>query len=291
MKNCVFLSMDSLEDFECYDHMVFEPLHDLGWNVQEISWRDKQVNWADFDAVVIRSPWDYQDHCEEFLSTLETIRQSETLLANSIELVKWNVNKNYLAELEKNGILIVPTLWQTSYSSSTISDAFDSFETEQLVIKPCISANADDTYWLNRNDFTQQYPNLKECFDQKEFMLQPFMRSIVEEGEFSLFYFNGQYSHAIVKKPKSDDFRVQEEHGGQLSLITPENKLKTAAENALKKIPYPTLYARLDFVRLGDEFAMMEAELIEPSLYFNQDPESATRFAKAFVDYYQNSKL
>jgi hypothetical protein len=119
------------------------------------------------------------------------------------------------------------------------------------------------------------------------------MSSVIDEGEFSLFYFDGKYSHAILKTPKADDFRVQEEHGGRLKAIVPEKSLFAEADNTLAAITKLTgempLYARVDFVRFcneinGEEFALMEAELIEPSLYFNMDDNSAQRFANAFVN-------
>jgi hypothetical protein len=115
---------------------------------------------------------------------------------------------------------------------------------------------------------------------------------VITEGEFSVFYFDGEYSHAILKTPKESDFRVQEEHGGRIGAITPEERLIAQSESTLLTITKLTgempLYARLDFVRVeenskGQCFALMEAELIEPSLYFNYDSESPKRFADAFV--------
>ena len=115
-------------------------------------------------------------------------------------------------------------------------------------------------------------------------MVQPFMENICLEGEYSCFYFDGKYSHSILKTPKAQDFRVQEEHGGRLTSIKAEAKLLEQADIALKAINELPLYARVDFVRYRQGFALMEAELIEPSLYFNMDEESAARFAGAFVE-------
>jgi glutathione synthase/RimK-type ligase-like ATP-grasp enzyme len=290
MKKCAFLSMDSLNKLGCSDYLLIEPMKEIGWSVTEISWQDKYVNWNDYDAVIIRSTWNYQDYCEEFLQVLEKIDLSTALLMNSLSLVKWNVNKNYLLTLEKKGITIIPTIWGTSYLEALLLKALDQFKSEKLIIKPCVSANADDTFILNKDLSSENNKQALSLFSEREFMLQPFMPNIVDEGEFSLFYFNGQLSHSVLKKPKQHDFRVQEEHGGVLFRIEPEAKLLEAGIKALNKIPHSTLYARLDFVRHGDEFAMMEAELIEPSLYFNVDKESPVRFANAFVRYYETHK-
>ncbi len=112
-------------------------------------------------------------------------------------------------------------------------------------------------------------------------MLQPFIRSIVEEGEYSLFYFGSQFSHAILKQPQPGDFRVQEEHGGSFWSVTAEDSLKRVAEQVIHVLAEELLYARVDLVRLDDgQPVLIELELIEPSLYFQEDPASAQLFAE-----------
>ncbi len=285
--------MDSLEDFEAYDHL-FEPhLLALGWQVDVISWRAKDIDWDHYQAVVIRTPWDYQDDAPAFLQVLEAIEQSSAHLENSLEIVRWNIDKIYLQELEKLAVNLVPTVWRSRLSTNSpltqqeLVDYFNHFSSEQIVLKPRISANADNTFWLTQQNYQQKLVEMNNAFNQRDFMIQPFMASIVNEGEYSLFYFNGKYSHAILKTPKNNDFRVQEEHGGQLKTITPEPVLLEHAEQcmaAICQLHNMPLYARVDFVRHGQGFALMEAELIEPSLYFNMDEQSPKRFADAFVD-------
>ncbi|WP_371378508.1 RimK family alpha-L-glutamate ligase [Thalassotalea aquiviva] len=283
MKHCAILSMDCLDDFEVYDHLLDQPMLAHGWQTHLVSWRDRSIHWDDFDVVLIRTPWDYQDDAEAFLAVLENIEASSAKLYNSLEMVKWNINKKYLQELEQKGVCIVPTLWFEAYSEQDIESWFDHFNTDQIVIKPCVSANADNTYWLTRANVNQHLDAIKAVFASRDFMVQPFMQNILEEGEYSCFYFNGQYSHSILKTPKENDFRVQEEHGGKLTTVEPELKLKQAAEHALQQLFEMPMYVRVDYVRMGDEFAMMEAELIEPSLYFNMDESSALKFTQAFV--------
>lgn len=293
MKNCAILTMDNLSDFECYDNLIDAPLAALGWQTTLVSWRSDNVDWNEFDSVIIRSPWDYQEDAERFLSVLETIEQSSATLYNSLATVRWNIDKIYLKSLEKLGVSIVPTLWHSNFGPEALSSYFKHFDCTQLVIKPRISANADNTFWLKKSDTDESLSELQTVFSNADFMVQPFISSVIDEGEFSLFYFNGQYSHAILKTPKQDDFRVQEEHGGRLQSIEPEPALIAQAKVSLAAITTEVketpLYARLDFVRIADkdhaiQFGLMEAELIEPSLYFNMDDKSAERFAKAFVD-------
>ncbi len=285
LKQCAILTMDCLDNFEVSDELLIEPLKQLGWQITMVSWRQQKVNWDQFQAVIIRSPWDYQDDAEAFLQVLTQIEASSAHLENSLSVVKWNIDKGYLQELADKKVAIVPTIWGTSFSEAIIDSAFHQFNTEHLVIKPRISANADNTFCLRKDNYPLLTQQLSAVFKEKSFMLQPFMDNIVNEGEYSLFYFNGEYSHAILKTPKKDDFRVQEEHGGSLLAITPEVNLKQCADAVIAvtaNIHNMPLYARVDFVRSDDSFALMEAELIEPSLYFNMDELSAQRFAVAF---------
>jgi glutathione synthase/RimK-type ligase-like ATP-grasp enzyme len=136
---------------------------------------------------------------------------------------------------------------------------------------------------LTPENLAQQADELKAIFANREFMLQPFLTGIVEEGEYSLFYFYGHYSHSILKQPGSGDFRVQEEHGGQLKSIQPCEEMLTTARHCLAALPEDVLYARIDLVRHKNEFVVIEIELIEPSLYFNMDADSPQRFVDAFI--------
>lgn len=283
MKRCAILTMDSLEDFEAYDDLLEQPLAALGWQMEMVSWRSETVDWDDFHAVIIRSPWDYQDDADGFLAVLAKIEASSAHLENSLDIVKWNIDKEYLKQLESRGVNIVPTLWRETFDANELASFFEHFAVDQIVLKPRISANADNTFWLTKDNYQSHITDLADAFASRNFMVQPFMESVIKEGEFSLFYFDGAYSHAILKTPKDNDFRVQEEHGGRLKSVTPEAELVKQAQISLAAIDSMPLYARVDFVRHGDSFALMEAELIEPSLYFNMDAESPVKFAQAFA--------
>ncbi|OUS23265.1 hypothetical protein A9Q98_15795 [Thalassotalea sp. 42_200_T64] len=284
MKQCAILTMDCLDNFEAYDHLFDQPLAELGWQTHLVSWKAKGINWNNFDVVLIRTTWDYQEDAEAFLKVLENIEASTAVLENSIDIVRWNINKKYLQELADKQVNIVPTIWKDDFDFAETSRYFSAFNTDQIVLKPCVSAGADNTFWLTINNYQQFKPQLEQAFVNGDFMVQPFMEQIKKEGEYSCFYFDGVYSHSILKTPTNDDFRVQEEHGGEIKLIEPEPMLKAQAEHAVTQLNVLPMYARVDFVRNGEYFAMMEAELIEPSLYFNMDENSAPLFAKAFVN-------
>lgn len=286
MKQCAFLSMDNYDNFEVYDHLLFDPLKKLGWQAKEVSWRDNNVTWNDYEAVIIRSPWDYQDDPEAFLEVLKEIDKSDAILENSLEIVQWNIDKTYLRDLESQGIEIVPSLWFDTFNSDLFPSVFTDMESEEIVIKPTISAGADDTFRIHQSNYEVFVKDLKTVFADRPFLVQPFMDNITAEGEFSVFFFGNTYSHTILKTPKTNDFRVQEEHGGRLKKVEPEEKLLKTARAMREMIDPEPLYTRADYVRTADNsFALMELELIEPSLYFNMDPESPKRFAKVFDEW------
>ena len=166
MKRCAFLSMDSLEDFFSYDSMLFEPLKAVGWLAEEVSWRKTDVDWNDYDVVVIRTTWDYQDDVAGFMACLQRIEMSSAQLQNSLKIVEWNISKNYLRDLQNQGINIVPTLWFDSFSLPKLQAGFSYFDTPQIVLKPLVSANADHTYRLTPENLVEQADALKAVFEK-----------------------------------------------------------------------------------------------------------------------------
>lgn len=275
--------MDSLDGYECYDHLLLEPLADRGWSAEEVSWRNGQVDWNRFDVVLIRSPWDYQQDPQKFFQVLQEIDRSSAILENNLELVEWNIDKTYLRDLQQKGIEIVPSLWKDRFNRGDWKSFFTGLSADEIIIKPTISAGAEDTFRLTKSDSEEYAGRLSDIFSRRPFIVQPFMPSVVSEGEFSLFYFGDTYSHTILKTPKKNDFRVQEEYGGQLQKIEAGEQLLATGRQILELIEPDPLYTRIDLIRTSNNtFALMELELIEPSLYFNMDPASPHRFAAVF---------
>ena len=283
-KRVAFLSTDNLEKFFTYDKLLIEPMKNIGWIAEEVSWRNENVNWSDYDSVIVRSTWDYQNDSEKFIGVLEKIN-CVSHLENDLDLMKWNMNKNYLFDLEQKGVKIVDTIWERKFNRNLAPEYFDKLDTDEIIIKPNISANADNTFRLTREKLDKNLGQLEKIFTAKEFMVQPFLNSIIEEGEYSLFFFNGKFSHSVLKKPKENDFRVQEEHGGDIQPFKVSSELISIAENIIKKLSTIPLYGRVDLVRTKEnEFALIELELIEPSLYLNKNDQSPAKFVKAFEE-------
>ena len=283
MKRCAYLVMDDPGDYVTDYDVSFDAMAELGWQVECVPWRDSTIDWNAFDAVYICTPWDYPDDPNLFLQVLETIDTSRAELINPLPLVRWSLAKTYLRDLEQNGGAIVPSIWFEHFDAADISGWFNALESDTVVIKPAVGANAQDTFVLSQPVAPRLIAELETTFTEREFFVQPFMANIQSEGEYSLFFFNGEYSHAILKTPERGDFRSQEEHGAQIRSVVATPEQVAAAEGILALVePRPT-YVRVDLVRDdNDEYRLMELELIEPSLYLRTDAGSAGRFARAF---------
>ncbi|HEX6964124.1 MAG TPA: hypothetical protein VF175_19810 [Lacipirellula sp.] len=287
MKRCAFLTMENPAGFVIDDQLAYEPLRELGWDVEAVPWTSRGAAWSAYDAVVIRSTWDYTAAPQAFLAALAEIEQAGTPLYNDLSLVRWNLDKRYLRDLAQRGVPIVPTLWREQLCDGELSRLFDELGAEEIVVKPVVGAGASGAFRLDRRSLTAELTaEVERYYADRALMAQPFLQAIVTEGEYSLFYFNGRYSHAILKTPRPGDFRVQEEYGSEIRRVTADAKLRAAADGAVGALGKAVLYARADLVRSGsgDGFWLMELELVEPSLYLRMDEEAPRRFAEAIDD-------
>ncbi len=262
--------------------MSIPAMEALGWQVDPVIWDDPTVDWDTYDVAYICIPWDYTEKVQEFLAVVETIDRSTAHLFNDRSLVHWNLEKTYLREIEERGGDIVPSIWRDEFEPSIVADSFATFASDKVVIKPQVGANAEDTFVLTDPVPGGKLDELAATFAGRPHFLQPFVASVRTEGEYSLFYFGLEYSHAILKVPAAGDFRSQEEHGAEILPFEAPASLRDAGDRIMKLVEPAPVYARADFVR--DEqgrFLLMELELIEPSLYFRADSESPRRFAAA----------
>jgi glutathione synthase/RimK-type ligase-like ATP-grasp enzyme len=283
MLRCAFLTLDDSTGFVIDDELAYPPLAALGWRAEAISWRTGSRDWRTYDAVVIRSTWDYIADPDAFLAVLAEIERTGTPLFNALDLVRWNIRKTYLRDLARRGVPVVPTIWRERLAAGELPALIEEVGSDEIVIKPIVGLNARGVFRVDARSARQPSAALSAHYAEREFMVQPFLSHVISEGEFSLFYFNGQLSHAILKTPKAHDFRVQEEHGGVLRAVQAESGLREAGATALRALDSVPLYARADFVRANHflGFWLMELELIEPSLYLRMDAGAPERFAQA----------
>jgi glutathione synthase/RimK-type ligase-like ATP-grasp enzyme len=286
-RTAAFLTMEDPGDFVTDYDFSFAAMDAVGWDVHTVAWREQALDWNRFDAVYLCTAWDYPDHLDEFIAVLERIESSSALLVNDLSLVRWNLRKTYLRELESRGADIVPSLWMSAFDAADIPGWFATCKTDAVIIKPEVGANAQDTFVLREpvDDATQAL--LAATFQNRNFLVQPFISNVCSEGEFSLFFFAAEFSHAILKTPAAGDFRSQEEHGSNIQSVQPEAALLQAGSRILELIEPRPVYARVDLVRgAGGRFLLMELELIEPSLYLRTDKAAPARFAAAFDQHF-----
>jgi glutathione synthase/RimK-type ligase-like ATP-grasp enzyme len=288
VKRCAYLTMAEPGDFVTDYDLSFDAMAALGWRAEPVVWNDPAIDWDAFDAVYICTPWDYPQRVEEFLNVLETIDRSAAVLINPLPLVHWNLEKNYLRDIEARGGAVVPSLWCERFEATEIRGWFAAHGTERIVVKPAVGANAADTFVLEEPVPPELIRVLAETFGQRRFFVQPFMPNVIAEGEYSLIWFGGECSHAILKTPKAGDFRSQEEHGAEIRAVRPLPALLAAARGIFECVEPKPAYGRADLVRgEGDRFLLMELELIEPSLYLRTDAGASARFAAAIDQWFQ----
>ncbi|WP_325062373.1 hypothetical protein [Vitreimonas sp.] len=235
-------------------------------------------NLAGFDAAVIRSCWDYHLRPQHFIETLEAHERAGVRVFNPPAVVRWNSRKTYLKDL---GAAAIETVWVERADARTVAQAFDALDASEIVVKPQIGAGSVETVRLKRNAWSEAD---LIAGPQGAAMIQPFLRAIETEGERSLFWFGGVYSHAVRKVPKGGDWRANIPGETRFVVEAPPAAAMEAAEAARARAPGDLLYVRIDLV-LGDDGAwrVIEIEAIEPYLFLDFAPEGADVFAGAIA--------
>jgi len=258
-------------------------LEHAGASVAAIAWTEAD-DLARFDLILPLVAWGYHLDYSRWLDFLDRAESDGLPLLNPPALLRWNGDKAYLAELGDAGVATVPTLAVESCCDADLEEARRRFSSEWLVIKPPVSASATGTHRLGPTD------DLPADSRGKPMIVQPLIEEISRTGEFSLMLFDGEYSHSVVKRPKSGDFRVQPHLGG----VTLPSKAPPGAERlakqALAAAPAKATYARVDIVP-DDEgtLRIMELELIEPALFLDHAPDSGAAFTRSILNLVQKA--
>jgi glutathione synthase/RimK-type ligase-like ATP-grasp enzyme len=257
-------------------HLVVS-LRALGIEPVSCVWSDPGVDWSSFDAVLIRTTWDYFQRYDEFLRWLDRL---PVPTINPAPMLRWNADKRYLLELQAQGVPIIP---MRVAPGRELRDVLAEQKGRDLVLKPTVSGGAWHTARgvVGTPDFAHAVAALPVELD---YLVQDFVPEIVAHGEWSLLFFDGEYSHAVIKRPKSDDYRVQSQHGGSVDAVEPPPALIASARRVLAATATlghaDAAYARIDGVVVAQAFQLMELEVIEPALFLAQQPAAAERFAE-----------
>lgn len=271
------------------ERLLTQALETRGITSQRVDWQTPQ-NWAAFDAAVLRSPWNYQEHLPEYRRFLADCAR-QTRLLNPLPLVEWNLDKVYLLELQRAGVPIVPTVvydLERDPDLPELASFLGALGWSEFVVKPTISASGRETHRVRWPAPPDTLEHLRRLADDEALLVQPFQSAIIEQGEYSLVMIGGEYSHALCKRARPGEFRVQDDHGGTLHDFEPSPRDLEFARAALEACPHAPAYGRVDFVRGRDaQPALMELELIEPELWFRRKPSSAEQFADAVLSQLQ----
>lgn len=251
-----------------------QPFADTGLVIRPRPWdRALELGPGDAATTLALFAWGYHTQVDQWLAMLRDWPAGSPLL-NPPDLMLWNTRKTYLAELAAKGIAIVPSLFCDA-DSATINGAFDHFKVSFLVVKPQISAGSYQTRRISRGITFDFLPNA---------IIQPFVASVGDEGELSIFFIGSSFSHAARKVAQKGEFRVQPQFGGVFTPLVPDAEIMAVAQSVIAALPTAPLYARVDLLRLADgTLALIELEAIEPDLYPGIDPAVPARLAAAVV--------
>lgn len=252
-----------------------------GLKVDITYWDNPSYEWQQTKSVLFRTVWDYFERFDEFWDWLEQVK-TKTRLINSYELIKWNIDKHYLRDLKNNGIQVVPTYFADRGNNISLQEIANLNDWKHIVIKPAISASAFNTYKIINDEIEQKEQLFHELLQTHDMLVQPFFPTISELGEASLMVFGGKFTHAILKKAKAGDFRVQDDFGGTVHDYNPTQEEIKFAEKVFQSCTSLPIYGRVDIVWDSNKHIYLsELEIIEPELWIRNMPESANKIAEA----------
>ncbi len=264
------------------DRLAAQALGTRGVRVSPAIWDDPVVTWRSFELVVIRSCWDYHLRAPAFRSWLDQLDREGVPALNDTATIRWNMDKRYLEELAHRGVPVPPTEYVVPESTEPLHGILDRRRWTRAVVKPTISLNGEST-WLTSINSVEDERTFRRHAAGGTLMVQEFQPTIMADGEWSLLFFNGGFSHAALKRPRSDDFRVQERFGGTSAPATPRPAAIANAAAIIDLLPRVPTYARVDGVDTVNGFVLIELELIEPSLFLRTAPHAPEQLADAIV--------
>ncbi|MEM7667256.1 MAG: hypothetical protein AAF250_15485 [Pseudomonadota bacterium] len=250
-----------------------------GLELRVMDWEADLAAFDGIELVFLGTAWNYQDKPLAFMEKLDVLAARGIIVCNSPDMVRWNATKTYLRDLADAGAHTIPTLWREDVTEKGALEAMEVFGTDRVVVKRQIGAGALGQELLRRGSL----PGRDWRFGHPA-MLQPFLPAIAEEGEMSFIFIDGEFSHALLKRPADGDYRIQSLYGGRESVHEASADEKAAASAIIASLPFDEtpLYARVDMLRDTDgALLVMEAEMIEPYLYPEQGPELGDRLARA----------
>ena len=261
------------------DELVINALKEKNLSVVKKDWNDSIFDWETTRSILFRSTWDYFDKFELFKKWFNKTK-NKCLMINSTETIEWNIDKHYLLDLQEHQIPIPNSEFIKRGSSIDLLLLMQKKNWNEIVVKPTISGAAKNTYRLKKEEIIQFGPIWEKLIYKEDFIVQEFQNNVISEGEVAMIVIGGKFTHAVLKKAKEGDFRVQDDFGGSIAIYNPNEEMVKLAEKCTRILtPIPS-YARVDIIwdNLMD-LAVSELELIEPELWFRLNPNAAQKLA------------
>lgn len=261
------------------DRLLKEALEQKGLKAHRTYWDNPDFDWTRTRYAIFRTTWDYFDRIEEFMPWLEKTAEL-TQFINPISLLKWNMDKHYLRDLQQNGIEIPDTIFIEKGEKRALSEISKDKIWTEFILKPAISGAARHTYRFSKEEIGKYETIFTSLIANESMLLQEFQKNILTKGEIALMLFGGRFSHAVLKLAKAGDFRVQDDFGGTVHDYTPTEQEIALAEKVITSISPLPAYARVDiFWDNHDKAVLSELEMIEPELWFRKSENAANMLA------------
>lgn len=269
------------------DNLAVPFLEYLGISMTPVVWDHwLSHDFSDYDALIFRSCWNYHRKYEEFQQFLTSLKRLKIPILNPLAVIEWNLNKKHILELGHK-VLVPKTRWfktGSPFVKSDLTSLVSEWRVEQLVLKPAVSLNGQDTYLVKADDWNTIERIVVDLLKQRDVLIQEYIPEIKISGEISLVYFNKKFSHAVRKVPAENEFRVHSEYGGTREAVTASSAALNYGQSVLSQIEQDILYARVDLVESGRGPILIELELTDPMLYLATEPTAARNFAQAIDD-------
>ncbi|TDD29675.1 hypothetical protein E1218_03685 [Kribbella turkmenica] len=262
-----------------HDLPLVDAVRAKGLDPVAVVWTDPSVDWSAYDAVLLRSVWDYHRRYDEFCEWLNVVDKAGVPVFNDSGLVRWNGDKRYLVELRERGVAIVPS---QIAAGACLREVVAGLDGQEIVTKPTVGASARHT--VRGVAGSAELSLAMDDLPDLVYLVQPFVPEIVTDGEWSLMFVDGEFTHAVVKRPAEGDYRVQVMFGGVATLTDPPAAVLESARETLAAAGPAPLYARVDGVVVNGRFLLMELELIEPYLFLPEFPEATEKLATAVAN-------
>ncbi len=286
MKSIALVTYSGRPELSPSDQTLLNPLKQRGIQPIPVIWNDETIDWQQFDAVILRSCWDYYKHPQAFRQWLTNLQNLEVPLYNTPKTVLWNMEKTYIRDLVQQGVKTIPTIW--AETAIDLSETMKTSGWDQVVLKPAMGASGYGIHLASSSDVHEKQTEFESMLQAGQVMIQPVVEEI-QNGELSLIFFQDEFHYAIRKTPGEGTIFVNSIYGGSYMTIDVDDSTVNVARSILNIAHQLTeqdsfLYARVDGILVDTEFVLMELELIEPGLFMGiASADGSAQFADAIA--------